>query len=243
VTHRFVFLHGFTQTHHHWHRPAAAIATEMGGDPMLAFVDLPGHGLAADDRAGIADAAAPLAELAGPGTWVGYSMGGRFALHAALAPGTPVERLVLIGVTAGLADPAERSARVADDGARATALEADGLDAFLVRWLAAPLFATLAPDPAGLEHRRRNTVAGLAHSLRTAGTGTQVSLWPRLAEIDVPVLVLAGELDAKFTALGQQLAAALPHAEFASVPGAGHAAHTERPTEVAHLVSSWLSRF
>jgi 2-succinyl-6-hydroxy-2,4-cyclohexadiene-1-carboxylate synthase len=238
---RFVFLHGFTQTHHHWHDPAAVLARHYQPAPGLAFVDLPGHGLAADDRTGIATAGAGLAVLGGSGTWVGYSMGARYALHAALAPGSRIERLVLIGATAGLADPAERAARVADDEARAGALETDGLDAFLQRWLEAPLFATLAPDDDGLAHRRRNSVAGLAHSLRSAGTGAQEPLWDRLGAIDVPALCLAGELDAKFTALGRQLAAALPRGEFATVPGAGHAAHTERPEAVADLIAAWLS--
>jgi 2-succinyl-6-hydroxy-2,4-cyclohexadiene-1-carboxylate synthase len=196
--------------------------------------------LAGDDRTGIATAGAELAALGGPGTWVGYSMGARFALHAAIAPGTRVERLVLIGATAGLADSGERAARIADDEDRATALEADGLDVFLACWLAAPLFATLPPDPDGLAHRRRNTVAGLAHSLRTAGTGAQESLWQGLDAIEIPVLCLAGELDAKFTLLGKQLAAALPRGTFAAVPGAGHAAHTERPHEVADLIAAWL---
>jgi 2-succinyl-6-hydroxy-2,4-cyclohexadiene-1-carboxylate synthase len=241
VPRRFVFLHGFTQTHHHWHGPAAALASRFQPAPTLAFVDLPGHGLAADDRTGITTAGAGLAVLGGPGTWVGYSMGARFALHAALAPGNPIERLVLIGATAGLAHPVERAARVAEDEARATALEVDGLDAFLAGWLAAPLFTTLPPDTDGLAHRRRNTVAGLAHSLRTAGTGAQQPLWDRLGGIDVPVLCLAGALDTKFTTLGQQLAAALPRGEFAAVPEAGHAAHTERPEAVADLVAAWLS--
>jgi 2-succinyl-6-hydroxy-2,4-cyclohexadiene-1-carboxylate synthase len=241
VPRRFVFLHGFTQTHHHWHGPAAVLARRFHPAPTLAFVDLPGHGLASDDRTGITTAGTGLAVLGGPGTWVGYSMGARFALHAALAPHNRIERLVLIGATAGLADPAERAARASDDAARASALEADGLDAFLERWLAAPLFATLASNADGLAHRRRNTVAGLAHSLRTAGTGAQESLWDRLDVIEIPVLCLAGALDTKFTALGQELTAALPRGEFATVPGAGHAAHTERPDDVAELVAAWIS--
>lgn len=241
MTERFVFLHGFTQTHHHWHTPALALARRFDPPPTLAFVDLPGHGLAGDDRRGIAECAPELAELGGSGTWIGYSMGGRFGLHAALVPGSPIERLVLIGATAGLADPAERAARVADDEARAVRLETEGLDAFLDYWLAASLFATLPPSPDGLAHRRRNTVDGLAHSLRTAGTGVQESLWDRLAEITIPVLCLAGELDTKFTALGRQLASALPDAEFVTVPGAGHAAHSERPEAVAELVGGWVA--
>lgn len=237
---RWVFLHGFTQSHHHWHGPADAIRRAVDPAATLAYVDLPGHGLAADDRASIIAAGPALAALGGPGTWVGYSMGARFALHAALAPGHPITRLVLIGATAGLADPTERARRVAEDEARAAAIESDGVDAFVAGWLAAPLFATLPPDPSGVEHRRRNTVAGLAHSLRSAGTGAQEPLWNRLGEITIPVLCLAGELDTKFTALGRQLADGLPHGAFAAVPAAGHAAHTERPDAVAGLVAAWL---
>lgn len=238
---RWVFLHGFTQSHHHWHGPAESIRRAVDPTATLAYVDLPGHGLAADDRSTITTAGPMLAALGGRGTWVGYSMGARFALHAALAPGHAITRLVLIGATAGLADAAERAQRVAEDEARAAALESDGVDAFVARWLAAPLFATLPPDPSGVEHRRRNTIEGLAHSLRSAGTGVQEPLWSRLGEIAIPVLCLAGAFDAKFTALGRQLAGALPQGTFAAVPGAGHAAHTERPDAVAGLVAAWLA--
>lgn len=238
---RFVFLHGFTQSHHHWHRPADAIRRAVDPTADLAFVDLPGHGLAAADRSSITDAGPALAALGGPGTWVGYSMGARFALHAALVPGHAIERLVLIGATAGLRDASERAARVADDEARAQRIEDDGVDAFVDDWLAGPLFATLPDDPASVAHRRRNTAAGLAASLRTAGTGHQQPLWDRLAEIEIPVLCLAGDLDPKFTAIGRALAAALPRATFAAVRGAGHAAHTEQPEQVADLSAEFVA--
>ena len=44
-------------------------------------------------------------------------MGGRIALHAALAPAleSRVQRLVLIGASPGIADPAERAERRAAD--------------------------------------------------------------------------------------------------------------------------------
>lgn len=237
---RLVFLHGFTQTHHHWHRPADAVRRAVDPAATLAFVDLPGHGLAATDRTAISPAGPRLAALGGAGAWVGYSMGARFALHAALSPGHSIDRLVLIGATAGLSDPHERAVRVGDDEARARSIEADGLEPFLERWLGAPLFATLPPDPAAHQRRLRNTAGGLAHSLRTAGTGNQESLWGRLGELDLPVLCLAGELDTKFTTLGRQMADALPNGSFAAVPDAGHAAHTERPRAVADSIATWL---
>lgn len=104
------------------------------------------------------------------------------------------------------------------------------LDDFLGSWLAQPLFATLPPASAGLADRRRNTAAGLAASLRLAGTGAQGPLWDRLRGLAVPTLVLAGSGDAKFSALGRRLAAAIgANAELSLLDGAGHAAHLEQP--------------
>jgi 2-succinyl-6-hydroxy-2,4-cyclohexadiene-1-carboxylate synthase len=241
---RLVFLHGFTQTHHHWHAGAERVVSRLddatGRRPDVVLPDLPGHGLSAGDSSGIDDAAAQLASTVGRGTYIGYSMGGRVALHVALSDARPVGRLVLIGATAGLRDARDRTDRRRVDEERACRIEEIGVEAFLDEWLAAPLFATLPPDPAGLDHRRRNTAAGLAHSLRTAGTGTQRSLWDELPSLDIPVLLIAGELDTKFTAIAHEMAAILPHAQVAIIDGAGHAAHSERPDQVAGTIAAWL---
>jgi 2-succinyl-6-hydroxy-2,4-cyclohexadiene-1-carboxylate synthase len=81
-----------------------------------------------------------------------------------------------------------------------------------------PMFARLPGDADGLAHRRSNTVAGLAHSLRAYGTGAQTPLWDALGSIEMPVLVLAGELDTKFVEIGVRTADRLPRATFATVP-------------------------
>jgi 2-succinyl-6-hydroxy-2,4-cyclohexadiene-1-carboxylate synthase len=237
---RLVFLHGFTQTHHHWHRCAGQIDRTLGDDPTLVFVDLPGHGLSSADRLSIEQAAPELVTLAGTGTYIGYSMGARHALAAACAGAPEIERLVVIGGTAGLADPGARQIRVADDESKARRLEAIGVKAFVEEWLAEPMFAGLAVTVDDRRHRLRNTVDGLAASLRLAGTGAQSPLWDVLASIEIPVLVLAGAMDAKFTELGRRMAGAIPAATFASIPNAGHAAHAEAPEATASLVADWL---
>ena len=238
---RFVFLHGFTQTHHHWHAVAHLVAARTDPSASLAFVDLPGHGLADSDRAGRIDGIGDrLVRLAGAGTYVGYSMGGRIALVAAATGDPRVERIVVIGATPGIADDVERAERARLDDERARRLEQIGVDAFVDEWLAMPMFARLPPDDQGVAHRRSNTTTGLAHSLRAYGTGAQTPLWDALPSIGVPVLVLAGALDAKFVEIGTRMAELLPAATFATVPDAGHAAHTERPTETATLIATWL---
>ena len=163
-------------------------------------------------------------------------------LHLLLTHPGVVRRAVLIGATAGIERPDERRARQDADEALADRIERDGVDAFLDRWLAMPMWDGLPEEAQCVDERRMNTAAGLAGSLRHAGTGTQNNLWPRLGEIESPVLVLAGERDDKFTAIGERLAAALPHGEFQQVAGAGHAAHLEAPEPTAQAVTSWLDR-
>lgn len=244
-TARLVFLHGFTQTHHHWHRVALSVADAVGHSaprtrPTLAFVDLPGHGLSNEDRSTIEDAADRLPLLAGAGTYVGYSMGARFALVSAATGAAAIERLVLVGGTPGIDDAAERRDRAGADAERADSIERDGVATFLDGWLTAPMFAGLPPDADGLAHRLRNNAVGLAHSLRAFGTGNQPSFWHRLDQIEIPVLVIAGDVDVKFTEIGTRMAERLPRGSFASIAGSGHAAHIEQPELVTAVIGDWL---
>jgi 2-succinyl-6-hydroxy-2,4-cyclohexadiene-1-carboxylate synthase len=235
---RLVLAHGFTQTGRSW----GPVADDLATDHEVLLPDAPGHGGSSEVRATLAEAADLLAAAAGPATYLGYSMGARWCLHVALQHPDRVQGLVLLGGTAGLADPDERAARAASDRALAAQLARDGVAAFLDRWVAQPLFASVPPDAVGLEDRLRNTADGLASSLELAGTGAQEPLWERLPQLEVPVLVLAGEHDAKFAALGRQMADAIGgSAAFALVPGAGHAAHLEQPAALLAIVRPWLA--
>jgi 2-succinyl-6-hydroxy-2,4-cyclohexadiene-1-carboxylate synthase len=233
-----VLVHGFTQSARCWGPFADSLAS--GGWELVA-VDAPGHGRSSDVHASIEDGAALLGDVGRRAVYVGYSMGGRLALRLALDRPELVRALVLIGASPGIEDADERVARVASDEALATKLEAVGVDAFLDDWLRQPLFATLPADRAMRDERRTNTVAGLASSLRLAGTGAMEPLWSRLHEVRVPVLMVTGQRDGKFTALAQRMAAALnPHGWVVEVPDAGHSVHLEQPAATAHAVTSWL---
>ena len=175
---------------------------------------------------------------------VGYSMGGRMALHIAAASDR-VTGLVLESASPGLATPAEREARVAADEELATLLETEGIDAFVERWERLPLFAsqaTLSPA-ARLALRTQRSSAdpcGLANSLRGAGTGAQPPLHERLGGIRVPTLLIAGELDHKFVQIARQMHAALPDSRLETVAGAGHAVHLEDPPRWNALVRQFI---
>jgi 2-succinyl-6-hydroxy-2,4-cyclohexadiene-1-carboxylate synthase len=237
---RIVLAHGFTQTARSWSEIGNLIAARFTGADIRA-VDLPGHGAASDLRGDLWDSARHLVDVGGRGTYIGYSMGGRVALHAALLAPSSVERLVLIGATAGIDDPTERAARRESDERLADRIESIGVDAFVDEWLDNPLFAGLTPANDLRADRLTNTAVGLADSLRTIGTGTQEPLWDRLADIECPTLVLAGERDLKFTELGRRLAATLPHGDMVVVPGVGHSVHLEAPTATVDAIASWIA--
>lgn len=232
-------LHGFAQNR----RCLGPLATALGRAGAVTTVDLPGHGGAATVETDLWGGAALLAErLTGPTIVVGYSMGGRFALHLALLAPGDVAALVLIGANPGIVDPVERGRRRARDVALADRVMQIGVDAFCDEWLALPMFAGIAPEARFLDERRTNTAAGLASSLRLAGTGSQDDLWPRLAELaPVPVLSIAGALDAAYRDTARRLAAAVgADGTSALIDGAGHAAHLEAPHATSSTVLSWL---
>lgn len=236
---RFALAHGFTQTASSWDVVAQLLRDELVDIDVVA-VDLPGHGDAPPPiDSDLWASADRLVDAGGSGTYIGYSMGGRVSLHAALSHPDKVRRLVLIGATAGIDDPDERLERRRADERLALHIESVGVPVFIDEWLANPLFAGLDDDTALRSDRLRNTAAGLAGSLRSTGTGTQTPLWDRLGEIECPVLVLVGEHDAKFSELGQRLVAGLPDAELVVVANAGHSVHLERPHATVAALATW----
>src|SRR5262245_36442321 len=146
----------------------------------------------------------------GRGTYVGYSMGGRLCLALALERPDLVEELVLVSASPGIADPRERDTRRAADEQLALDVERDGVDAFLDRWLEQPLFASLPRDVARVDERRRhNSVDRITHQLRVLGQGAQPPLWDRLSALTMPVTLVTGAYDRKYTDLATRMAAAI----------------------------------
>lgn len=237
VSEPLLLLHGFTQTGRGWDE----VARHLDGERYRPLApDLRGHGAAGArrpiDMDGCVRDVAGL--VAGRFALAGYSMGGRIALHVALARPERVSRLVLISTTAGIEDGAERAGRLARDDELAAWIDAHTIAQFADRWGAQPLFADQSPAVAAAARadRLRNDPAHLAASLRGIGTGAMAPLWERLGELTMPVVVVAGGRDAKFVALARRLAAGVPDASLTIVPDAGHALPLEAPAAVAAAI-------
>jgi 2-succinyl-6-hydroxy-2,4-cyclohexadiene-1-carboxylate synthase len=232
-----VVLHGFTQTGQSAHRFRSILA----GHRSVLTPDLPRHG----GNHGVGGSLAEIADFIAsslPESRVdvlGYSMGGRVALHLALQHPQRIRRLVLIGATRGIADEAAREERRGRDDELATRIERIGTEAFLDEWISQPMFRDLPDDEDERRSRKGQVAESLAQSLREAGTGTQRWLGDDLENIDAPTMALAGANDPRFASEADAIAHATG-GSFALIPGAGHAAHLAQPSWTAALIDAFL---
>ena len=233
-----VLLHGFTQTGASWER----VVRGAGGTLPRARARPPGHGRRPRGRPSFDRLrGATCARSRRPFTLAGYSMGGRIALHARAARSRSGSRgSCSIGASPGLADAGERAraargrrgARRPDRGDRRRGVRrASGR-----RSRCSPA-SRRAVAAAAHADRLRNSAAELAAALRGLGTGVMPPLWDRLGELAMPVTLVVGERDAKFRAIAERMAAALPDAALDVVPGAGHAVQLEAPEAVAAAIA------
>lgn len=247
-----VLLHGFTGSAANWEPHFA----DFGRHYTVYAIDIIGHGESAapvdlshyrmeqavEDLSALLDRL-DLASLA----LLGYSMGGRVALHLALALPERIRALVLESASPGIADPAERAARVRADESLAVSIERDGLEAFIDRWQRLPLFASQQRLPLEVRQRHRtarlaNSTTGLANSLRGMGAGAMTPVWDRLETFDSPVLLLAGARDPKYVEQGEAMAKLMPQATRLVLPDVGHTTHLEAPELFDRTVLDWLTR-
>lgn len=233
---RLVLAHGFTQNARCWGTFGSTCAETFD----VVAVDAPGHGWSGHDDADLHQAGQLIVDAGGPAHYVGYSMGGRMLLHAATQDRVgEIRSLILIGATPGIESSTARQERLQADTRLAGRLMEIGTQAFVNEWLDQPIFADLTDEQASKSLRFENSPDGMAASLRNCGTGSQEPLWDKLSTLRVPVLVIAGTQDEKFTAIGKRMVEAIgSSARFVGIEG-GHAVHLQNPKVTAAVVASW----
>jgi 2-succinyl-6-hydroxy-2,4-cyclohexadiene-1-carboxylate synthase len=177
---------------------------------------------------------------------VGYSMGGRVALYLTIHFPKYFYKVVLESASAGLRTDIEKSDRLAKDlqlADKLENLEAGEFRLFLEDWYQQKIFGNLRSHsnfPQLLVQRLQNSPIELAKSLRYLGTGSQPSLWEKLPEIEIPLLLLVGELDVKFIQINQQIAQASKSSQLEIIPNCGHNIHFENPDIFIEKVQTFL---
>ena len=245
-----LLLHGFTGSLRTWDE----LRPRLLRSAQVVVVDLIGHGRSAaptdHGRYTLEWSARDLAALLDSLEMdavdlLGYSMGGRVALHFAVEAPERVRRLVLESASPGIADDAERGQRARSDAALAHRILDHGVAAFVDDWERQPLLepaAHVSADRRAVQRAQRlqNDPIGLANSLRGMGAGQQTPLWDRLAEVRNPVHLIVGESDARYRQIAERMRQLMPAAEVSVVPEAGHTVHLDQPRLLADLVAAIL---
>jgi 2-succinyl-6-hydroxy-2,4-cyclohexadiene-1-carboxylate synthase len=245
-----VLLHGFTGSGASWNK----ITQELAPHYTVITIDALGHGKSsipldparysmpyvASDFVAVLDALNINQTLL-----LGYSMGGRMALHIATAAPQRLRGLILESASPGLRTNPERVARIQTDEQLAQLLETEGLEKFIQYWEQLPLFESQQRLPVAIkqtQHRQRlqNNPIGLANSLRGAGTGRQAHLWDKLKALTIPTLLIAGQLDTKYFKLAQEMLDLIPTSTLVGWKDCGHTVHLENSHTFAQAVLKFL---
>jgi 2-succinyl-6-hydroxy-2,4-cyclohexadiene-1-carboxylate synthase len=245
-----LMLHGFTGSISAWQ----GIPEALSKHARVIAVDIIGHGDSSapsdPDRYSIPKAVQDILELldrldVGALTVLGYSMGGRIALHLTLDAPDRVSSLILENAAPGIDDPQDRAARVEADEQQARMIERKGISSFIDHWEAMPLFASQKKLPDDVRARQRElrlsqNPTGLANSLRGMGAGVMEPVSDRLQELEMPVLYVAGTHDKKYQEIGQFVCGQLQNARFVEISRAGHTVHLEQPEVYLLVVDGFL---
>lgn len=225
-----LFVPGFMQPAQAW----APVADALAGRGDAVLLEHAEHSFEGRLR--------EIAEAGEGAVLVGYSLGGRLALRAALREPERYAGLVTVGATAGIDEPATRSARAEADDRLASWMEAAPIEDIVAVWERQPLFAD--QSEALIDSQRPGRLAqrpaDLAAVLRSAGQGVLEPVWHELLRLDLPVMAVAGVRDEGYTAAARRIADTAPRARAVIVEEAGHAPQLQRPDELARLLADFL---
>jgi 2-succinyl-6-hydroxy-2,4-cyclohexadiene-1-carboxylate synthase len=172
---------------------------------------------------------------------LGYSMGGRLALHSLVRnPSLWAGAVIVSANPAPL--PEEREPRLIADEAWAQRFENEPWDSVVSAWENHPVFGGKPiPYVRRAEDFRREDLAG---AFRAWSLGQQENLTPRLSDLEVPVLWITGEQDSRYHEIARRVRSQLPEApiQFVSVPESGHRVPWEQTEIFKTHFSSFLQR-
>lgn len=246
-----IFLHGFTGSSHDWGR----IIEILPHNFFPIAIDLTGHGNSDSpnqvDFYTVSWNNKLINEIAShlhieKFVLCGYSMGARAALNFAINYPEKISKLILESSTAGIESEVDRRVRILSDENLCNLIETKGIDYFVEYWMNLELFSDLKNLDENIyreivSRKKQNSPKGLINSLKGFGTGVMNPIWNLLPELNIPTLLITGELDKKFTQINGKMNKLIRNSRHEIIKSCGHNVHQKNPKEFADLLINFIS--
>lgn len=175
-----------------------------------------------------------------PSLLMGYSLGGRLALHALLNNPKQWKGAVIISAHPGLSDPLEKGKRWQQDRKWAERFEKEEWDSLMNAWNQQEVFSH---DPPFERNEGDYDRDQLVRTLLQGSLGTQTDLRHQISQLEIPLLWITGSNDHRFSAVAQSFAFKHPSSRWEKVEGAGHRVPWAKPADFKNLFHSFLAEF
>lgn len=170
---------------------------------------------------------------------VGYSLGGRLAMHAVLENPHLYRGAIIISSHYGLRNLEERSARLQHDKKWAERFMQDEWKHLISDWNSQPVFRE---DIHTFDREEKKfSRESLAHSLDVWSMGRQDYLKEQIEKLTVPILFIAGEQDIRYASLARTLNFSSTDSSVWIVKGAGHRVPWQQRSRFVKKISSFVS--
>lgn len=175
-----------------------------------------------------------LREFGGDQFLLGYSLGGRWALHVIQERPELFKGAVFVSTHPGFSDPGECRSRLLHDRSWAGKFAREPWADLMSEWHQQPVLRTSSR----WERQESRFDRGvLSRAILASSLGVQQDFRPFIAQAQLRQLWLVGEKDKKFRALAQTLP---PRAEVQVVSGAGHRVPWDEPAQFAQHISRFV---
>ena len=246
-------LHGFTGSSADWENVAFLFDSKYN----VYAIDLIGHGKSESPsnvslysvESQIEQIKSIVEKLKGEkNILLGYSMGGRLSLAFALNFPELINGLVLESSSAGINSEKEREKRKETDLQLADMILNKPIEDFISSWMDQELFGTLKRfSNSKIEQLKKekykNNRTGISNSLRAFSTGVMPYYGNNLKSLKIPVLLLSGQLDSKYTKINSGLQKQFSKAKHTVIKTSGHNTHLEEPQNFIRTVNKFLLNF
>lgn len=157
---------------------------------------------------------------------LGYSLGGRLAMHALLNAPHLWKAAIIVSANPGLKCTQMKAKRAASDAVWAKRFENEPWEQLMTQWNSQGVLSTSLPL---IRNEKDYSRLELSRQLKNWSLGMQDNLAEKLAQLQIPILWMAGENDPSYASIAKDLHFAHKSSKIWIAPNSGHRIPWDKP--------------